>query len=66
MSSIRGHVRSGNSGGPAVDRRGRVLATLFAATTGGTAGGYGVPNDAVRAALGRSSSPVGTGPCTAG
>ena len=66
MSSIRGHVRSGNSGGPAVDRHGRVLATLFAATTGGTAGGYGVPNDAVRAALGRSSSPVGTGPCTAG
>jgi S1-C subfamily serine protease len=66
MSSIRGHVRSGNSGGPAVDRRGRVLTTLFAATTSGTPGGYGVPNDAVRAALRKSSVAVGTGPCTAG
>ncbi|MEK6277794.1 MAG: MarP family serine protease [Actinomycetota bacterium] len=66
MSSLRGHVRSGNSGGPAVDARGRVLTTVFAATTSGTPGGYGVPNEIVRAALGQSSAPVGTGPCAVG
>jgi S1-C subfamily serine protease len=66
MSSIRGKVRSGNSGGPAVDQQGRVLTTLFAATTSGTPGGYGVPNDVVGAALRDVGRPVGTGPCTAG
>jgi S1-C subfamily serine protease len=66
MVSLRGMVRSGNSGGPAVDPAGRVLATVFAATTGGGSnpGGFGVPNGVVRAALRDSSTPVGTGPCT--
>jgi S1-C subfamily serine protease len=63
VSSLRGEVRSGNSGGPVVDGRGRVLATVFAATTSGPAGGYAVPNDVVRAALARSATPVDTGPC---
>jgi S1-C subfamily serine protease len=61
--SLRGIVRSGNSGGPMVDGRGRVVATIFAATTSGPRGGYGVPNGVVRAALSRTGGPVSTGPC---
>lgn len=66
MSSLRGTIRSGNSGGPVVDMRGRVLATVFAATTNGEPGGYGVPTEIVGEALRESSGPVGTvgtGPC---
>jgi S1-C subfamily serine protease len=65
MTAFRGVVRSGNSGGPVVGADGRVLATVFAATTGGgPRGGYGVPNDVVRNAL-RDAGPreVSTGPC---
>jgi S1-C subfamily serine protease len=61
--SLRGVVRSGNSGGPMVDGDGRVVATIFAATTSGPRGGYAVPNDLVRAVLADASSPVSTGPC---
>lgn len=65
MSSLRGTIRSGNSGGPVVDTEGRVLATIFAATTNGEPGGYGVPNDVVGEALRESSGAgaVRTGPC---
>ena len=63
VTSLRGLVRSGNSGGPMVDASGRVLGTIFAATTGGTRGGYAVPDSSVVSALMRASSPVGTGPC---
>ncbi|HET8953341.1 MAG TPA: MarP family serine protease [Solirubrobacteraceae bacterium] len=63
IASLRGAVRSGNSGGPMVDGRGRVIATIFAATISGPRGGYGVPNAIVRSALGDSSGPVSTGPC---
>jgi S1-C subfamily serine protease len=61
---LRGSVRSGNSGGPMVDRRGRVLATVFAATTSGPSGGFAIPNDVVQQALREASTPVDTGPCT--
>jgi S1-C subfamily serine protease len=61
--SLRGAVRSGNSGGPVVDGGGRVLATIFAATTSGPRGGYGVPNAIVREALAGARGPVSTGPC---
>lgn len=61
--SLRGTVRSGNSGGPIVDTRGRVMGTVFAATTSGTPGGFAVPDDVVRRALGDTGSPVDTGPC---
>lgn len=64
ISSLRGVVRSGNSGGPMVDSRGRVLGTVFAATTDGPAGGFAVPNDLVRSALGEATASVDTGPCT--
>lgn len=61
--SLRGAVRSGNSGGPMVDGAGRVVATIFAATTSGPRGGYGVPNAIVRARLAGARGAVSTGPC---
>jgi S1-C subfamily serine protease len=62
--TLRGTVRPGNSGGPMVDARGRVVATVFAATRSGTAGGYGVPNSVVTRDLDRvADSSVSTGPC---
>ena len=61
---LRGVVKHGNSGGPLVDARGRVLGTIFAATVGGPhRGGYAIPDDVVRAELGRASARVSTGPC---
>jgi S1-C subfamily serine protease len=50
VMTIRGVIRSGNSGGPVVDAGGRVITTVFAQRVG-TDGGYGVPNAAVRAAI---------------
>ncbi len=64
ITSLRGEVRSGNSGGPVIDNRGRVLGTVFAATTRGPEGGFAVPNDVVRSALADVHGPVDTGPCT--
>ena len=62
--ALRGLVQPGNSGGPVVDGRGRVVATVFAATTSGPRGGYGVPNARVREALARlARAPSSTGPC---
>src|SRR5204863_8522545 len=49
ITSIRGVVRHGDSGGPAVDASGRVLTTIFAARVGST-GGYRVPPSAGRPA----------------
>jgi hypothetical protein len=46
-----------------VDGEGEVLTTVFAATTSGPRGGYGVPNDLVRRALRQASDRVSTGPC---
>jgi S1-C subfamily serine protease len=65
VTPLRGRVRSGNSGGPVVDARGRVLATVFAATTSGDRGGYGVPNAVVGEALAaaRTSGQVSSGAC---
>ncbi len=61
--SLRGAVRSGNSGGPMVDGAGRVVTTIFAATVSGPRGGYGVPNAVVRDALAGPGGAVDTGPC---
>jgi len=62
ITSLRGVVRHGNSGGPAVDVRGRVQTTVFAARVDSKSG-YGVPADPVRKALARGTSPVSTGDC---
>lgn len=63
MTAFRGRVRSGNSGGPVIDRRGRVVATVFAAATRGPRRGFGVPAEVVARVLGSIRGPVGTGPC---
>jgi S1-C subfamily serine protease len=70
ITSLLGRVRPGNSGGPMVDAAGHVLATVFAAITGGSSeagrGGFAVPNslvkDQVRLAESRQTV-VSTGPC---
>jgi len=65
IAFLRGAVRSGNSGGPLVDARGRVMATVFAATTSGPRGGFAIPDDVVEQALAKASpTAVDTGPCT--
>jgi S1-C subfamily serine protease/uncharacterized membrane protein required for colicin V production len=63
LTSLRGVVRSGNSGGPMVDAKGRVVTTIFAATTSGPRGGFGVPNSVTRRVLAGAREPVSTGPC---
>jgi len=64
ITTFRGRVRPGNSGGPVVDRRGRVLTTVFAAARSHGRSGYGVPNDVVARAVRTASGIVPTGPCT--
>jgi hypothetical protein len=68
ITTLRGRVRPGNSGGPMVDAGGRVVATVFAAIVGagGGHGGFAVPDSLVAAALARvrpGAPAVGTGPC---
>jgi S1-C subfamily serine protease len=66
VTSFRVYVRPGNSGGPAVNANGRVVATIFASRTDSNNAGYGVPSWIVRnylqAAAGHST-PVSTGEC---
>ncbi len=63
ITTVRGEVRRGNSGGPAVDSRGRVQTTIFASRIG-SASGFGVPTPVVRRALERAGGrAVSTGPC---
>jgi S1-C subfamily serine protease len=63
IASLRGAVRPGNSGGPMIDGSGRVLTTVFAATTQGPRGGYGVPNSVVRRVLSHLRDHASTGRC---
>jgi hypothetical protein len=67
ITALRGEVRPGNSGGPMVDGRGQVVATVFAALTGtARAGGFAIPNALVRDALHRAEAQneaVATGQC---
>jgi S1-C subfamily serine protease len=65
IASLRGSVRSGNSGGPLVDPRGQVLGTVFATTTNGSPGGFAIPDEVVADALAEAGAEVDTGPCTA-
>ncbi|MGH2997020.1 MAG: trypsin-like peptidase domain-containing protein, partial [Gaiellaceae bacterium] len=65
VTSLRGDVRHGNSGGPAVNAQGAVETTVFAARVG-SSGGFGVPPKLVRRALASAGPPVSTGECAAG
>jgi S1-C subfamily serine protease len=63
VTTLRGVVRHGNSGGPAVDDQGRVQATIFAARIG-SASGYAVPSALVREALAKAGGrEISSGPC---
>ena len=62
ITAVRGEVRHGDSGGPAVNRRGAVEVTMFAARLGGE-GGFGVPSDIVRNTLRHVRGRVATGDC---
>jgi len=63
ITSLRGDVRHGNSGGPAVDASGAVMTTVFAARLG-SKGGFGIPSDIVQKLLRRvHDRAVSTGDC---
>jgi S1-C subfamily serine protease len=62
VTTLRGMLRHGNSGGPAVDGNGGVETTVFASRVGGS-GGFGVPSSVVRTDLANAKGPVSTGPC---
>ena len=67
MTTFRGMVRHGNSGGPIVDEAGRVRTTVFAAKSDSdNTRGYGVPGEQIAEALGQAdvNIPVTTGGCT--
>ncbi len=62
VTTLSGDIRHGDSGGPALNARGEVETSIFAARVG-TRGGYGVPPDVVRRDLRVARSPVSTGTC---
>ena len=62
VTTIRGTIRSGNSGGPVVDAQGRVITTVFAQRAG-TDGGYGVPTENVREAIANAGTKGLETPC---
>src|SRR5205823_5218043 len=64
LTSLRGRVRHGNSGSPAVDAQGRVEPTVFASLIGAR-GGLGVPTKIVAQALddAQRGATVSTGGC---
>src|ERR1700744_5503852 len=67
ITAQRGNVQPGKTGGPMVNSRGQVVATVFAALTGTPReGGFAIPDNLVRAAVRHAeagSGPVSTGPC---
>ena len=67
ITTLRGYVRPGNSGGPMIDGAGEVVGTVFAAIVGapGQRGGFAVPNELVAQQLAHPhSAEVSTGHCT--
>jgi S1-C subfamily serine protease len=48
VTSFKGFVRPGNSGGPAVNEDGEVVATVFASRADSDDAGYGIPSSLVR------------------
>ena len=66
VTSFRVYVRPGNSGGPAVNGDGQVVATIFASRADSKNSGYGIPSQIIQrrleVAAGRNQ-PVNTGGC---
>lgn len=60
---FRGEVHGGSSGGPLIDTRGRVAATVFARRRGSD-DGYAVPNERVRKVLASAGKTPVTSRCT--
>jgi len=50
ITTLRGNVRPGSSGGPGIDAQGRVRTTVFARRPAGE-GGFGIPSPLVQAAI---------------
>jgi S1-C subfamily serine protease len=66
ITAFRADVRSGNSGGPVVNAEGRVVTTVFGASTGSDRrNGLGIPNQVVARALAGELTPTDTGACAA-
>jgi uncharacterized membrane protein required for colicin V production len=63
MTTIRGAVEPGSSGGPGVDAQGHVRTTVFARRPRET-GGYGIPADLVRKILAQVGKPIAATSCT--
>jgi S1-C subfamily serine protease len=69
VTSLRGLVRPGNSGGPMIDAAGQVVATVFAEITdtpAGAPGGLAIPDSVVTRELARARTArvvVGTQGC---
>ena len=59
---LRGKVRRGESGGPAVDAKGRVVAMIFGGSRSGN-DGFAVPVGTVLDAIDGRLAPVDPGPC---
>ena len=63
ITAVRGQVEHGDSGGPAIDRAGRVESSIFAARLGSDSG-YGVPPSIIRDDLAHAAAHrVSTGAC---
>jgi len=63
VTTIRGLVRPGASGGPGIDASGHVRTTVFARRPG-ERGGYGIPTDLVRDTLAQPHRPPGRTACS--
>ena len=65
---LAGKVEQGNSGGPLLDSRGRVVGMVFAKAKGGAEVGYALALEEINAALARirpaSATAVPTGACS--
>jgi S1-C subfamily serine protease len=66
VTSFKGFVRPGNSGGPAVNNEGAVVATVFASRADSDNAGYGIPASLVQQLVdlaGARRTPISTKDC---
>ena len=64
VTTLRTSVRQGNSGGPAVNSDGRVVATIFAERAGEEGIAYGIPSPVVEEAVAEAEEQVGSAATT--